>query len=176
MINLFKPTLIINSGIAGGVTPLHTKDVILAETLSYGDVDVTVFGYELGQVPNMPYEYKTDPTILKKIKDVLTNNNIDYKIGNVVTTDSFITSLKKVNSKKKNNMICEMEGASIAQTCHILNTKFISVRFVSDIIDSDEQVKNYIENSGYKFIQHTNTCAGDGSVSLGQAIIAKKQV
>ena len=37
-----------------------------------------------------------------------------------------------------------------------------------------EHVKNYIENSGYKFIQHTNTCAGDGSVSLGQSIVAKK--
>jgi hydrogenase maturation protein HypF len=37
-----------------------------------------------------------------------------------------------------------------------------------------ETVKNYIENNGYEFIQHTNTCAGDGSVSLGQAIIAKK--
>ena len=35
-------------------------------------------------------------------------------------------------------------------------------------------VKNYIINEGYRFIQHTNTCAGDGSVSLGQAIIAKK--
>ena len=38
-----------------------------------------------------------------------------------------------------------------------------------------EHVKNYIENSGYKFIQHTNTCAGDGSVSLGQSIVAKKK-
>ena len=35
-------------------------------------------------------------------------------------------------------------------------------------------VKNYIESNGFKFIQHKNTCAGDGSVSLGQAIIAKK--
>ena len=35
-------------------------------------------------------------------------------------------------------------------------------------------VKNYVKNEGYAFIQHTNTCAGDGSVSLGQAIIAKK--
>ena len=35
-------------------------------------------------------------------------------------------------------------------------------------------VKNYIEKEGYNFIQHTNTCAGDGSVSLGQAIVAKK--
>lgn len=33
--------------------------------------------------------------------------------------------------------------------------------------------KNYIENNGYEFIQHNNTCAGDGSVSLGQAIIGK---
>lgn len=35
-------------------------------------------------------------------------------------------------------------------------------------------VKNYVENNGFNFIQHKNTCAGDGSVSLGQAIIAKK--
>ena len=38
-----------------------------------------------------------------------------------------------------------------------------------------DTVKNYIENSGYNFIQHKNTCAGDGSVSLGQAIISKKK-
>ena len=36
--------------------------------------------------------------------------------------------------------------------------------------------KNYIESNGYNFIQHKNTCCGDGSVSLGQAIIAKTRV
>ena len=36
-------------------------------------------------------------------------------------------------------------------------------------------VKNYIENNGYNFIQHLNTCAGDGSVSLGQSIVCKKK-
>ena len=35
-------------------------------------------------------------------------------------------------------------------------------------------VKNHIEGNDFNFIQHKNTCAGDGSVSLGQAIIAKK--
>ena len=35
-------------------------------------------------------------------------------------------------------------------------------------------VKNHIESNGYEFIQHLNTCAGDGSVSLGQSIVAKK--
>lgn len=37
-----------------------------------------------------------------------------------------------------------------------------------------ETVKNYVEKSEYNFIQHLNTCAGDGSVSLGQSIVAKK--
>ena len=36
-------------------------------------------------------------------------------------------------------------------------------------------VKNHVEKNGYNFIQHLNTCTGDGSVSLGQAIIAKKR-
>jgi len=35
-------------------------------------------------------------------------------------------------------------------------------------------IKNHVEKEGYNFIQHINTCAGDGSVSLGQAIISKK--
>ena len=38
-----------------------------------------------------------------------------------------------------------------------------------------DTIKNCIENNGYEFIQHKNTCAGDGSVSLGQAIISKKK-
>jgi len=38
-----------------------------------------------------------------------------------------------------------------------------------------DHVKRYVENDGFNFIQHKNTCAGDGSVSLGQAIIAKQK-
>jgi hydrogenase maturation protein HypF len=37
-----------------------------------------------------------------------------------------------------------------------------------------QTVKNHVEGNGYNFIQHLNTCAGDGSVSLGQSIVAKK--
>ena len=38
-----------------------------------------------------------------------------------------------------------------------------------------DAIKNHIENNGFNFIQHKNTCAGDGSVSLGQVIVAKKK-
>ncbi|MDR2966993.1 MAG: carbamoyltransferase HypF [Methanobacteriaceae archaeon] len=37
-------------------------------------------------------------------------------------------------------------------------------------------VKNYIEKEGFKFVQHINSCPGDGSVSLGQAAIASSRL
>lgn len=33
-------------------------------------------------------------------------------------------------------------------------------------------VKDTVESAGYNFIQHKNSCAGDGSVSMGQAAVA----
>ncbi|MBZ9570162.1 carbamoyltransferase HypF [Methanobrevibacter sp. TMH8] len=36
--------------------------------------------------------------------------------------------------------------------------------------------KNYIEKEGFEFIQHKNSCAGDGSISLGQATIASSKM
>jgi len=33
-------------------------------------------------------------------------------------------------------------------------------------------IKNVVEDAGYSFIQHKNSCAGDGSVSMGQAAVA----
>ena len=34
-----------------------------------------------------------------------------------------------------------------------------------------EVVKTYVEQEGYKFLQHEQTCSGDGSVSMGQCAI-----
>ncbi|WP_297899125.1 carbamoyltransferase HypF [Methanobrevibacter sp.] len=36
--------------------------------------------------------------------------------------------------------------------------------------------KKYIENEGFNFIQHKNSCAGDGSISLGQALISSSKL
>lgn len=35
-----------------------------------------------------------------------------------------------------------------------------------------DYIKTYIEKEGFNFVQHINSCPGDGSVSLGQAIVA----
>jgi hydrogenase maturation protein HypF len=33
-------------------------------------------------------------------------------------------------------------------------------------------IKKVVEDAGYRFLQHRNSCAGDGSVSMGQAAVA----
>ena len=42
--------------------------------------------------------------------------------------------------------------------------------FYNEAITS--HIKEYVDKEGFEFIQHINSCPGDGSVSLGQAIVA----
>lgn len=143
LIQNYKPSFIINTGIAGGVSPLKSEDIVISKNLSYGDVDATVFGYKLGQVPQMPYFYEADDVYLSKIEEILKSNGYNYKIGHAVTSDSFITSLDMVHSEHFENMICEMEGASIAQACYMLKVPFVSIRYISDILGEASQIDNY---------------------------------
>ncbi len=148
LIDHFKPSLVINTGIAGGLNGLKQYDVVLASELSYSDVDATNFGYKLGQVPQMPLYYKADETYLNKIKDYLKVNNIDFKDGNVLSSDSFIVSEKQLLFKRDGYVACEMEGTSIAQTCYINKVPFISIRFISDVVGGSDQAESYQEFEG----------------------------
>ena len=50
-----------------------------------------------------------------------------------------------VHPEHFSNMICEMEGASIAQACYMLNVPFVSLRYISDILGEASQIENYNE-------------------------------
>lgn len=143
MIDHFKPSVIINTGIAGGICGVKSKDIVLTKSLSYGDVDCTVFGYTLGQVPQMPAKYEADKVYLTKIEEALQSKGYAYQLGHAFTFDSFITTLKNKNINKEAISICEMEGASLAQTCYLLNTPFVGIRYISDIVDEKGQVDDY---------------------------------
>ena len=53
LIKEFEVDFILNTGIAGGYK-LPTETIVLANAVSYDDVDATGFGYMLCQVPGMP--------------------------------------------------------------------------------------------------------------------------
>ena len=144
LIEHFEPEFILNTGVAGGTNGLVQYDVVIAESIKYSDVDATGFGYKLGQVPGMPEEYKTNQIILEKIKNKMDELKIKYTIGNILSGDSFILRVSQLLIKPIGPTAVEMEGASIAQACYLLNTPFVSIRFISDVVGGSSQSDDYM--------------------------------
>ncbi len=146
LIREFECSFIINTGIAGGTKPLKHRDVIIAEKLTYHDVDATIFGYKYGQVPGMPAEYPVAIENIVMIKQVLNRLGIEYKTANVYSGDQFITSMdafKHIDNTY--GIVTEMEGAAVAQACVRAGVDFIVLRYISDIIGEENQEESYFE-------------------------------
>eukprot|EP01054_Gregarina_sp_Poly1_P007914 Gregarina_sp_Poly_1__7913@NODE_450_length_8314_cov_212_020614_g368_i0_p5_GENE_NODE_450_length_8314_cov_212_020614_g368_i0NODE_450_length_8314_cov_212_020614_g368_i0_p5_ORF_typecomplete_len320_score63_23PNP_UDP_1/PF01048_20/4_3e32_NODE_450_length_8314_cov_212_020614_g368_i026985 len=65
----YRPSLIFNLGCAGGLgDDDRPGDIVVATECVYGDVNATVFGYSLGQVPGMPASYICDHSAVNLLK------------------------------------------------------------------------------------------------------------
>ncbi len=144
LISSFQCDLIINTGIAGGVSPLEPRDVIVADKLIYHDVDVRIFNYPYGQVPGMPLAYTVNPNLLIMVRGVLNKLGIKHKVRSIYSGDQFVTGLDKLsNVGAPRDCACEMEGAAIAQVCLKAGVDFLVLRFISDIIGLPSQINDY---------------------------------
>ena len=45
--------------------------MLISNDVVYHDVDATAFGYKLGQIPQMPLEFKSDRELLKSVETVI---------------------------------------------------------------------------------------------------------
>ena len=144
LINTFECDFIINTGIAGGFPNLSTRDVVIGSKLLYSDVDVTVFGYKMGQVPGMPLYLCPSIEAIVKVKKTLQSIGIAYKEATIYTGDKFVTSLEHLNQfEEKTNVACEMEGGAIAHVCTKARVDFIVLRYISDVVGLESQVDDY---------------------------------
>jgi adenosylhomocysteine nucleosidase len=149
LIDKFNPNYVINVGVAGGLASnLKFGDVVIATELIHHDMDATTFGIPFGQVPRMDvFAFQSHPDLVHISTSFATD---EYKIvkGRVVTGDQFIDDKDKANYLKQtfNASACEMEGAAIAQVCHINTTPFLVVRALSDMAGLDNSAKHsYLE-------------------------------
>lgn len=145
LIGYFDCDFIINTGIAGGIKGVQTEDIVLATKLMYYDVDLTVFGYEYGQLPKMPTYYLPQLDYVVAMKKALIDLGYAYKEATVYSGDCFVSDLsclEKVDTTKA--CIAEMEGAAIAQTCTKSGIDFVVLRYVSDIVGEKDQIKDYM--------------------------------
>lgn len=143
LIDHFKPDFVINSGIAGGSRGLKTFDLVVADKLTYSDFDCQIFGYQFGQVPQMPQFFYSNKEYRTLFENYLTNKKLPFKTSTILTADSFRMSACEIKNEIDTVYAVEMEGTSIAQTCYKLNTPFLSIRIISDILDSNDHIEEY---------------------------------
>ncbi len=163
LIEHFKPSLVINSGIAGGYAKkLNTLDLVVSKETAYYDVDLTVDGAEYGKLADLPKYFEADLEVAK----LLDKNNISYYHGLIITADTFAYKREKVSSivdtyYDKEVLAVDMESAAVAQVCYMNNTPFVNFRVISDVIGEESQISMY-----YNFAEMAANKSIDAILSL----------
>lgn len=156
LIHQYGVNMVINTGSAGGIDPkLSVGDVVIADKMAYFDVDVTGFGYAVGQLPGLPIYFETSEYLKIEMKKIIEQTDLTVHKGIIVTGDSFVDSPEKLSSIKQHfpdALACEMEGASVAQTAAQFNIPFLVIRAISDTADNQatQSFDTFIEEAGKK--------------------------
>ncbi len=145
MILKYSPECIINTGVGGSLsTKLSICDIAVAESLVQHDMDTSPLGDPVGlisgiNIVNIPADEKVAEVLYNGVE---TLENIKAVKGVIASGDQFIAS----NEKKEyitglfDAIVCEMEGASIAQVCYTNGVPFGVVRAVSDCADGSSHM------------------------------------
>ncbi|WP_440905574.1 5'-methylthioadenosine/S-adenosylhomocysteine nucleosidase [Catenovulum sp. SX2] len=133
-----KPSLVLNTGSAGGFAEdLEVGDLVISNEVRHHDVDLTAFGFEMGQGYGFPAAFTSDAKLVERaLAAASRQSDLQAKVGLICSGDSFMACPDKVAQARDNfpNMIAvEMEAAAIAQVCAQFNTPFVVVRALSDI-------------------------------------------
>lgn len=138
-------THVINTGIAGSLNnDLNIGDILISRDAVHHDVDVTIFSYKKGEVPQLGVrEFPADGHLIDAAERAIRENqpDLNYRVGRVASGDQFISS-----SEVKERIIsefeadcAEMEGASIAHGAYLNGIPFVIIRAISDKADGSAE-------------------------------------
>ena len=154
LIDKYSPDYIVNIGSAGGFEQsLKVGDIVIGSELRYHDVNVTAFGYEIGQLPSNPAAYIPHPMLVEAAQSGIDKlENIQTLVGLITSGDTFMTADDDIAKARVNfptMAAVEMEGAAIAQTCYQCNIPFVVIRSMSDIAGKESPVsfEAYLETA-----------------------------
>jgi 5''-methylthioadenosine/S-adenosylhomocysteine nucleosidase len=146
LIDKFHVDAIINTGVAGAVDPvLDIGDIVISRDLVEHDMDATVFGDIVGQVPRMDvYSFRADDRLIEITEKcgVRVSPNRGVRIGRIISGDQFVSDGTKISRLKEEfkALAVEMEGAAIGHTCYLNKVPFVVLRSISDRANQDAQV------------------------------------
>lgn len=140
----FQPEVIINTGSAGGLNPeLNVGDIVISTEVRHHDVDVTAFGYEYGQVPQLPAAFKADSALVDAAVSCADKEEVQVVKGLIATGDAFMSDAERVlavGKKFPELQAVEMEAAAIAQVAYQFGVPFVIIRSISDIAGKESNI------------------------------------
>ena len=121
-------------------------DFVISTEVAYHDVDVQIFGYKIGQIPEQEQFFIADKNMVQSALNVAESSSFakEHKFvkGRIASGDQFIAD-KATKDKIIQNfepMCVEMEGASVAQVCYLCNIPFLIIRSISDTPNNNNAV------------------------------------
>lgn len=143
MIENFHPSLVINSGVAGGTGHGACQgDVILASEIAYHDCWCGP-GTEPGQAAGCPTRFVC-PLDAEK-----TAAELGAHTGLLASGDIFVSrpeDVSRILAMYPEAVAVDMESAAIAQVCHIKGIPMICLRIVSDTPGAEKDNASQYEN------------------------------
>lgn len=146
LVDLFNVTHIINTGVAGSLNAkLDIGDILISKDALHHDMDVTIFGYQPGEVPQLGLrEFPADERLARLAREACerVNPDINAILGRVVSGDQFISGneIKERLVHLYQGDCAEMEGASIAHGAYLNHVPFVIIRAISDKADNSAEM------------------------------------
>lgn len=149
MIDSYQPDLVMSTGVAGGAdVTLSPLDVVVAAECTYHDAYCGEEGAR-GQIMGQPARFVSPKALVDKalaLSGVV--DGIKIRSGLTVSGEWFVDSREKMRqilADFPDAVAVDMESCSIAQTCHIYQTPFISFRIISDVPLKDHKGAQYFD-------------------------------
>lgn len=142
LVDKFNVNMLINTGIAGSLdAQIDIGDMVISTDCVEHDMDASIFGDPVGQVPRMDtFSFPADPVLVGKALAANEEANPDIKTfaGRIVSGDQFVSS-----SEVKDRLVnlfqakcTEMEGAAIAHAAYLNKVSCVIIRAISDKADN----------------------------------------
>lgn len=144
LVDRFAVDAVVNTGVAGSLDAgIDIGDVVVATDAVNWVMDVTNLGYAPGQTPGMDaLAFPADAALRAAAVAAARAEGVAAHEGRVASGDRFVRDAaeKERIADAFGARCCEMEGAAIAQACHLNGVPCAIVRAISDKADGSDAV------------------------------------
>lgn len=149
LIDRYGVGTVLFTGVAGALHPeLEIGDLVVSTECMQHDMDVTPLGFARGVIPYADVSvFPADDALVRLAKQA--GERLYGKTpmsGRVLSGDQFVASRETVRSlyEQLGGVCTEMEGAAVAQVCHLNGVPYVVIRSMSDKADGSAHV-NFAE-------------------------------